>query len=209
MRALILLLGAVGCAFEPRGLGAPEEDAGTDAAADDAAGADASPADAAIADAAVADARLFDAAPPIDARLIDAAPPIDAPPRCVGYQTVSNAPAASRYRRVNALTTWTAARDNCTTDGGYLVIPETPTEAIAVYNFVNPDSDSPFYWAGASDPQLDGTWVTVLNQAFTPPFAGGQPNQRDGEIYLLVASSGRFFDWFDTGTQEYACECQP
>lgn len=83
------------------------------------------------------------------------------------------------------------------------------TRRPAIYNCGNPASNSPYYRGGAADLQLDGTWVSVLGQPFSPAFAAGQPNQRDGEIHLLVASSGRFYDWFDTGTQEFACECQP
>ncbi|MBK9034869.1 MAG: C-type lectin domain-containing protein [Myxococcales bacterium] len=235
MRYLALIVLA-SCAFDPRaatgtldaatidgpGDGGATPDADLDAAAVDAA-PDAQVIDAQVIDAQVIDAQVIDAQPidaqPIDARPIDAQPidaqpidaqPIDAQPRCVGYQAVTGAPATSRYRRVNTLTLWTSAAADCRSDGGYLVIPETTGEATAVYSFVNPNGSSPFYWAGISDPQRDGIWTTVENQTFAnPPFAPGQPNARMGEIYVLVSSSGQFYDWFDNGTQEYACECIP
>ena len=204
------------CSFDPRGaedVGSP--DGATDAAEADGAGdPDAATNDAAAIDASVIDARLVDASV-IDARLVDAqqidARPIDAgTPGCTGYQAVTGASVTSRYRKVNTLTTWAGASSNCTSDGGFLIIPETPAEAVAIHSFVAPDADSPFYWAGISDTNLDGTWITVLGQTFAnPPFASTQPNQRPGEFYILVASNGQFYDYFNNAAQEFACECVP
>ena len=123
---------------------------------------------------------------------------------------VTGAPAGSRYRKVNTLTTWAGADADCTSDGGYLVIPNTAGEASAIGTFVNPAGTSPYYWAGIEDPERDGTWTTVLGATQTfLPWAPGQPNGRLGEIYVLVEDNGRFWDWYDDGAQEYACECNP
>ena len=123
---------------------------------------------------------------------------------------VTGAPAGSRYRKVNTLTTWAGADADCTSDGGYLVIPGSMGEAVAIGTFVNPASTSPFYWAGIEDPERDGTWTTVLGATQTYlPWTPAQPNGRLGEIYVLVEDNGRFWDWYDNGAQEYACECNP
>ena len=218
---LLLIVLVAGCSFDPSGPattddGSPDDGAAIDSAVIDGATIDGATIDAAAIDARITDAAAIDAPPPIDARPIDAPPPIDArpidapPPRCVGYQVVTGAPATSRYRKVNTLTTWAGADADCTSDGGYLVIPGSMSEAVAIGTFVNPAGTSPYYWAGIEDPERDGVWTTVLGATQTYlPWAPAQPNARAGEIYVLVEDNGRFWDWYDDGTQEYACECNP
>lgn len=126
------------------------------------------------------------------------------------YASVPAAQTTSKYRRVQVQRTWTAAKADCESDGGHLAIPETAVEAIALHAYVDPLDSSPYIWVGILDPELDGTWVTVTGQPFSAISWGtGDPDQRAGEIYSLVFSDGKFFDWFDYGTQEYACECAP
>lgn len=126
------------------------------------------------------------------------------------YVTVAASGTQSKYRKVNALTTWPTAKAMCVQDTAYLVIPETLTEGAAISQFVGPDSDSPYYWAGIEDPNNDNVWTTVLGQTFvSPPFQSGQPSNNTGEIYILVGTNGRFYDWVSNGAQEYACECAP
>jgi hypothetical protein len=201
VRALALLAAlAAGCAFDAGGLSTTDGGvAGGDAAATD--GGDVSPTDGG--DVSPPDARVPDARPP------DASVP-DATPRCVGYQAIGGGPASSRYRKVNEYTAWLVARDDCASDGGYLVVPDTAAEAVAVFDFVGPGSGSPFYFTGISNPERDATWTTVLGtQQVYLPWAPGQPNGRSGEIYALVSATGEFYDFFDNATQEYACECNP
>jgi hypothetical protein len=149
---------------------------------------------------------------PVDARP-DAAAPSDTPPAKVcaaAYQTVANTGTQSKYRRVQVQTQWLVAKADCETDGGHLVVPETKAEAMAVHAFVDPLDTSPYFWAGVKDPERDGTWVTVMGTPFTiPGWGAGDPDQRAGEIYAIVYSNGNFYDWFDDGEQEYACECEP
>ncbi|HLL25496.1 MAG TPA: C-type lectin domain-containing protein [Kofleriaceae bacterium] len=159
-------------------------------------------------------ARDLDAAPPSDARLTtDAPPPTDAPlPKvcAAAYVTVMGAGTTSKYRRVQTPSLWTVGKANCEADGGHLVIPETTTEAIAVGAFLDPLDSDPYYWAGILDPQLDGTWTTVTNQPFpTITWGGGDPDKRPGEIYMLVRTTGAFYDWFSDAKQEFVCECTP
>lgn len=141
----------------------------------------------------------------------DAAP--DAPPMkmcAAAYVTVPNTQNQSKYRRVQVQTAWLDAKADCESDGGHLVVPETTAEAMAVHAFVDPLDSSPYFWAGITDPELDGTWKTVMDTPFTALVWGsGDPDQRVGEIYAIVFSNGNFYDWFDYGTQEYACECEP
>ncbi|MBA3820725.1 MAG: C-type lectin domain-containing protein [Deltaproteobacteria bacterium] len=126
------------------------------------------------------------------------------------YVTVPAAQTLSKYRRVQVPATWTTAKAACEADGGHLVIPETPTEAVAVYTFLDPLDSSPYYWAGISDPELDGQWTTVTGQPFaTVPWGSDDPDQRTGEVVILVGSTGAFYDWYPTGSQEYVCECSP
>ena len=50
----------------------------------------------------------------------------------------------------------------------------------------------------------------MLNQTFpSPPWAPGQPSNNAGENTILVASSGKFYDYLTNAPQEYACECAP
>jgi hypothetical protein len=151
---------------------------------------------------------------PVDARPDappDPPPPPPPPKVCAAaYQTVANAGTQSKYRRVQVQTPWLTAKADCESDGGHLVVPETKTEGMAIHAFVDPLDTSPYFWAGVTDPELDGTWVTVMGTPFTIPGWGtDDPDQREGEIYAIVYSSGNFYDWFDDGEQEYACECEP
>jgi|MudIll2142460700_1097286.scaffolds.fasta_scaffold11662_3 hypothetical protein len=144
----------------------------------------------------------------------DAAPdaPPDAPAKvcAAAYIAVPAAQTQSKYRRVQVQTEWLVAKADCESDGGHIVIPETTTEAMAVHAFVDPLSSSPYFWAGISDPELDGSWMTVTGVPFTAiTWGDNDPDQRTGEIYAIVFSDGKYFDWFDYGTQEYACECEP
>lgn len=201
MRA-VLLVAMAGCGFSVQTSGSqPPGDAdGIDAPRIDAPGtvSDAPP-------------TMIDATPPpIDAPMpiIDAAPP---PHDCgPGYVTVAGSGTLSKYKKVNALTTWPAAKAACANDTAYLMIPETLAEGMAVFGYVDPANNSPFYWAGIEDPNNDNVWTTVLGQTFAnPPFQQGQPSNGPGEIYILVGANGRFYDWVSNGTQEYACECAP
>lgn len=145
-----------------------------------------------------------DAAP--DAKPDAAAPKVCAP----AYAAVPATGTQSKYRRNQAQTAWLTARADCASDGGHLVIAETKTEAIAVYAFIDPLDTDPYFWAGISDPELDGQWTTVTNMPFTAMTWGSDdPDQRTGEIYAIVDSAGNYYDWFDDGMQEYACECTP
>jgi hypothetical protein len=144
----------------------------------------------------------------------DAAPVTpDAPPAQVcaaAYVSVPAAQTQSKYRRVQVQTPWLSAKANCAADGGHLVVPNTPTEATAIFAFIDPLDTSPYYWAGISDPEQDGQWMTVMGSPFTvPAWGANNPQQRVGEIYAIVYSDGSYFDWFDDGSQEYACECEP
>lgn len=183
----VLLIALVGCGF----------DAGTSAPGDGSAPVDAPP--------GTVDP---DAAPNA---IPDAAPDGGTPPRSCGaaYVALPAAGTSSTYRKVNTSNSWPNARGICAADDAYLVIPETPTEALAVGAFVAPRAGSPYYWAGIS--RVNTTWTTVLGAAFAnPPWGTDQPNQRQGEIYVLVqASNGTFWDYFDNGSQEFACECAP
>jgi hypothetical protein len=154
-----------------------------------------------------------DAKPMADARPDTPPPPPDAPPPKVcaaAYVALANAGTQSKYRRVQVQTEWLDEKADCASDGGYIAIPETTAEAIAIHTFVNPLLSSPYFWAGILDPEQDGQWVTVNGQAF-PAFTWGigDPDQRTGEIYAIVDENGNYYDWFDYGTQEYACECSP
>jgi hypothetical protein len=141
------------------------------------------------------------------------APMPDAPPAKVcasSYVAVPAAQTQSRYRRVQVQTAWLDAKADCASDGGHLIIPETATEALAIHAFVDPLDSSPYFWAGISDPEQDAQWITVTGVPFTAMVWGdNDPDQRLGEIYAIVYADGTYYDWFDYGEQEYACECTP
>ena len=139
----------------------------------------------------------------------DAKPDAPAPKVCAAaYVAVSGM--TSKYRRNQAQTPWLTAKADCASDGGHLAVPETTAEAIAIHAFIDPLDTSPYFWAGISDPEQDGQWTTVTGSVFTQMVWGdNDPDQRAGEIYAIVDSDGNYYDWFDDGTQEYACECTP
>jgi hypothetical protein len=142
----------------------------------------------------------------------DAKPDAPVTPKvcAAAYVAVPAAQTQSKYRRNQAQTAWLTAKADCASDGGHLVIPETVTEAIAVFNFIDPLDTSPYFWAGIQDPEQDGQWMTVTNVPFAAMTWGdNDPDQRAGEIYAIVGSNGMYYDWFDDGEQEYACECSP
>lgn len=141
----------------------------------------------------------------------DAPPDAPAPRVCgAAYVAVAGAGTTSTYRKDNAGAAWTTARTSCMADGAHLMIPETLTEAMAVYAFVAPAADSPFYWIGVADPENDGSWTTVLGQLVaSPPWATSQPTNAGGDDSVLVAATGRWYDYDNDAPQEYACECPP
>lgn len=151
------------------------------------------------------DAKAPDAA--IDAKLPDSPP---AKVCAAAYVAVPATQTLSKYRRNQVQTPWLTAKADCESDGGYLAIPETTAEAMAIHAFVDPLETSPYFWAGISDANQDGQWTTVTGVPFTAIVWGeNDPDQRLGEIYAIVYSDGNYFDWFDYGEQEYACECAP
>ncbi len=137
----------------------------------------------------------------------------DAPPPnmcAAAYIAVPAAQTQSKYRRVQVPKLWTTAKADCASDGGHLVVPNTITEATAIFAFIDPLDTDPYYWAGITDPEQDAQWVTVMGGSFNVPTWGdNDPDQRLGEIYAMIDSSGSYFDYFDDATQEYACECEP
>lgn len=139
-------------------------------------------------------------------------PDAPVPPKmcAAAYASVPAAQTQSKYRRVQVPKLWTAAKADCESDGGHLVVPNTTTEATAIFAFIDPLDSDPYYWAGISDADQDAQWVSVMGAPFSVPVWGdNDPDQRAGEIYAMVASDGSFFDYFDDATQEYACECEP
>lgn len=188
MRAFLLFVALGGCGFH----GAP--------------GGGDQPIDA----AASSDGSLVDAPPnTVDAPLQPDASP-DAPPlpnSCgAGYATVAGA-GTSTYRRVNTPATWDTATVDCADDGNgaHLVIPKDKAEALLIYNFVEPDSGSPYFRAGIEDMNDDGTWTTVLGTTYAnPPWA---PSEPDDDDCVLIGSTGAFYDYSCNALQEYACEC--
>ena len=143
----------------------------------------------------------------------DAAPdakPDAATPKVCAAAYVAVSGMASKYRRNQAQTPWLTAKADCASDGGHLAIPNTTAEAMAIHAFIDPLDSSPYFWAGISDPEQDGQWTTVTGAPFTQMVWGdNDPDQREGEIYAIVYSDGSYYDWFDDGAQEYACECEP
>ena len=163
--------------------------------------------DAAVGDATPGDGPGPDGAPPTP----DAPPDAPAPRVCgAAYVAVPAASTMSTYRKNNTGAGWTAARSSCQADGADLIIPETPAEATAVFAFVAPASNSPYYWIGVADPENDGSWTTVLGQLVAfPPWGPMQPTNAGGDDSVLAGSTGRWYDWGSGAPQEFACECPP
>src|SRR5688572_21342668 len=120
----------------------------------------------------------------------------DAPPVKVcapAYAPLAAAGTQSKYRRVQVQTAWLTAKADCESDGGHLAIPETAAEATAIFALIDPLDTSPYFWAGISDANQDGQWVTVTGQPFTNlNWGSNDPDQRTGEIYAIVFSDATF-----------------
>ncbi|MEZ4404588.1 MAG: C-type lectin domain-containing protein [Kofleriaceae bacterium] len=194
MRAVgILLVAAVGCAFQPTGQagGAP------DGAAADAAVTDGPPGDAPSPDAEALDA------PPIDAV------PIDAAPMCPGY--------VGGYRFVATSQSWRAAEADCEDDApgrSHLVVIDDTTELVVVAAIAAANTRD--VWVGVVRDGTDSTspadwawrWVTGGPATYLP-WETGQPNNAGG-FQLVVElgwTTGRLKDVGTAVADAAICEC--
>ena len=126
-----------------------------------------------------------------------------------GYAAVANGAAGTTYKAYGGMA-WTVARTRCETDQAYLAIPDSNSEARAIYAAVSPQSASPYAWVGVSDADDNQVWTTVLGATFTvSPWGPMQPTNNGSQLYLLIDSMGRFYDYDGGAAQEFACECAP
>ena len=183
--ALLALLVAPACSFDPRGVqGGGDDDGGTVPDAR-------SPADGAP-----------DAPAPPDA---NGTPP-DAQPTCPnGYSEAG-------YRMINSQVTWAEAVADCADDGApytHLVMIEDQTESDTVDAF----STNRDIWLGITDDANEGQWRDLDGQplggfqpwAFLEPNNGGIGGDEEncGEMY----DGGSWNDAACTATRRYVCEC--
>jgi hypothetical protein len=159
---------------------------------------------------------------PIDAPIIDG---VDATEGCrADYETVDGAPPASKYRFVNTNATWENAELDCENDGltniTHLAVLETPTEVIAVRNYivekVITQTGGQFEAHVGYARDLTGEWnrfFAVTGEeipATAPPWKVGEPNNGLGAQEEPTVRFTRDSDLLDGPTTlevTYVCEC--
>ena len=104
-------------------------------------------------------------------------------------------------------TSWSAARDDCVSRGGYLVTVNTPADlaaALAVTSY--PDGK---YWVGGNDLETEGTftWHSGERPSIDPSLWNlNQPDNSNNSEHCLVISQGRFNDAPCELSRKYICE---
>jgi hypothetical protein len=184
--ALLALLVAPACSFDPRGVqGGGDDDGGT------------------VPDARTPADGAPDASAPPDA---NSTPPDAEPPSCPnGYSEAG-------YRMINSQVTWAEAVADCADDGApytHLVMIEDQTENDTVDVF----SSNRDIWLGITDDANEGQWRDLDGQplggfqpwAFLEPNNGGIGGDEEncGELY----DGGSWNDAACTATLRYVCEC--
>ena len=146
-------------------------------------------------DSGIADANLPDAAPP-DAQSLP----------CEGGTINVVDPGTGRcYMYFQAGANWTSAQANCVALGGgaHLVTIMDSGENSFVRNLAGGD-----FWIGASDVDVEGTFVWVTGEAFAfDAWNGGEPNNSNGnEDCAHMRSNPTWNDSICGSSQPYMCE---
>jgi len=140
-----------------------------------------------------------------DARA-DAPPMIDAPSNCPGtYAPVTGAP--NVYHLLGVDSNWVNQQVACTSEGGYLMIPEADNGELEAITAFAGD----VIWIGISDRATEGVWLDVRGGTATfLPWAGGQPDDSSPGEDCVLADTNTISDERCSNVQAIAvCECDP
>ena len=95
------------------------------------------------------------------------------------------------YSQINGSFSWTAAKADAESRGGYLATVTSAEEANRVMAVVS----QPALWLGGSDSASEGSWAWVTGETWSfSAWNTGQPDNSSNEDYLELKSTG---DWND------------
>jgi hypothetical protein len=105
------------------------------------------------------------------------------------------------YYRSTGTATWTTARSNCVSMGGYLVTITTSGEQSFIFNIW------PSGWIGLTDEVNEGTWRWVTGETYSyTNWNSGEPNNAGNEDYVQFVSNGRWNDLPNNVSLPYVLE---
>ena len=105
------------------------------------------------------------------------------------------------YYRSTGTATWTTARSNCVSMGGYLVTITTAAEQSFIFNIW------PSGWIGLTDEVTEGTWRWVTGETYSyKNWNSGEPNNAGNEDYVQFVSNGRWNDLPNNVSLPYVLE---
>lgn len=106
------------------------------------------------------------------------------------------------YQRFDTTKTWFQAKDFCKSLGGNLASVTSVTENNFIYGNLC-SSATQWCWLGGTDGQTEGLWNWIAGSKWNySNFAGGEPNNCNGEHYLMYFTppDGRAGFWNDINT---------
>jgi hypothetical protein len=105
------------------------------------------------------------------------------------------------YYRSTGTATWTTARSNCVSMGGYLVTITTAAEQSFIFNIW------PSGWIGLTDEVTEGTWRWVTGETYSyKNWNSGEPNNAGNEDYVQFVSNGKWNDLPNNVSLPYVLE---
>jgi hypothetical protein len=117
-----------------------------------------------------------------------------------GFTNQQNYNGHSYYRSTGSAT-WTTARSNCVSMGGYLVTITTSGEQSFIFNIW------PSGWIGLTDEVNEGTWRWVTGETYSyTNWNSGEPNNAGNEDYVQFVSNGRWNDLPNNVSLPYVLE---
>jgi hypothetical protein len=117
-----------------------------------------------------------------------------------GFTNQQNYNGHSYYRSTGSAT-WTTARSNCVSMGGYLVTITTSAEQSFIFNIW------PSGWIGLTDEVNEGTWRWVTGETYSyTNWNSGEPNNAGNEDYVQFVSNGRWNDLPNNVSLPYVLE---
>jgi hypothetical protein len=110
------------------------------------------------------------------------------------------------YLYVEQTKTWSAARDYCAEQGGYLVTIQDAKENMYIYNLTNEG----WAWLGATDEVNEGTWVWVSGEPWKySKWAYQQPSGDDYLTYKAGLAGDNNWDDVVVDSRPFICEWEP
>ncbi len=108
------------------------------------------------------------------------------------------------YQLISYLRTWSGAKSDCESRGGYLVTITSQEENDFISSLIGEDD----IWIGFTDEANEGDWQWVTGESVTyTNWIPGEPNDSgEGEDYAATSTSGGWNDLADLETHYYICE---